>query len=169
MTDQTTRDPAVGAIVAAVQTFPPAEQEQILDSAWERIGLSTADKASLRSAWRYHQNADSIQHQRHIIFILAQTIFFGGFAGSAREPNVQWLVVALGSVSAILWCGVANTLERRLDAMRTVLKADPVWRRYKGAVSGSHLLGGRAVFNWWLPILTFLAWMYLLVCQLIRV
>lgn len=118
-----------------------------------------------RRAWLYHQNADQIQHQRHIIFVLIETILFAAFGQTT--PNVlAWIVAVVGMVVAALWCGVASMLERRLDAMRDVLKSDPIWNRYTDAVSMRHPLGGRRVFNVWLPSLTIALWLLLLFARL---
>ena len=115
----------------------------------------TADE--VRQAWQYHQNADHIQHQRHIVFVLVETILFSAFGRT--EPQVpNWIVALAGVLVAGLWCGVANTLEYRLDAMRRVLEMDRIWKEYIEAVSTQNLLGGRLVFNWILPILTVLLW-----------
>lgn len=112
----------------------------------------------LDRAWRYHSNADSIQHQRHIVFVAIETILFAAFGRT--EPQIpDGLIAIVGAAIALIWCGVANTLELRLKAMRDILKADRIWQEYIGAVSTYYNpLGGFIVFNWVLPLITFVLW-----------
>jgi hypothetical protein len=124
-------------------------------------------------AWRLHRNADSMQHQRHMMFIVGQSIFFAGFVTATaydRVPAVFCYVLGgVGLTQAILWMVGSNMLEKRLDAMRRILTAEnPTWREYQQAVSLYHPFGGRVVFNWYLPLATIVAWI-ILICVGVRV
>jgi hypothetical protein len=154
---------ALQEIISQLERFPKDQQDKILQSA-QKMLVGTKD-SRVNSAWRYHQNADTIQHQRHIIFILAQTIFFTGFAVS-KNQLIQGLVLGLGLAFAFLWWRVACLLEKRLDAMRAILREDPIWQIYIDAVKQKALFGGRCVFNWWLPGLTFLGWISVIIYHL---
>lgn len=141
--------------------------EQILRSVWA-LYFDVAPEEEVRRAWQYHAKADDLQHQRHIIFVLAQTIFFLCFAALGRDSILAGFLPPLGIVFAILWWRVADLLEVRLDAMRKLLKADRVWEIYIDAASQRDLFGGRHVFNHWLPVLTILSWGLLLASSAIE-
>ncbi|MDO8496821.1 MAG: hypothetical protein Q7S43_05220 [bacterium] len=106
-------------------------------------------------AWALQKNADYMQHQRHTIFLLAQTFLFLGIASQPNPPQIRYVLAAFGSVLAVLWCIVANRLEKYMDKMRKVMEGDPVFDEYDKAVGRRDPLGGRLVFNFYLPISTF--------------
>ena len=114
-------------------------------------------------AWELQKNADNIQHQRHTIFLLAQTFLFLGIASQPDPPQFRYVLVVFGSVLAILWCVVANRLEVRMDRMRKTLEGDPVFDDYDKAVGRNDPFSGRLVFNFYLPISTLLSWLAILV------
>ena len=124
-------------------------------------GSRTDDK--VHWAWRLHRNADSLQHQRHSMFILGQSIFFAAFGTNIETPGAfRHVVAALGVSWAILWIVVAFSLERRLDAMRKILREhNNTWNEYEASVAIKHLGGGRIVLGVILPLLVVAAWVFL--------
>lgn len=119
-------------------------------------------------AWEYHKNADYMQHQRHTIFLLAETFLFLAFV-QPEEPFLMRAVLALlGFWFAVLWRIVAERLEARLEAMRKILLKAPAGEDYWSAAQRNDFFSGRGVFNKLLPVSTALGWILLFIIAATR-
>jgi hypothetical protein len=83
-------------------------------------------------AWAYYQHADNLQHQRHSIFIVAQSIFFAAYA---QDPaGVGPIVAAVGIVYAVIWWYLSQRLSDGMDASASAT-SNPTKARLPGTKS----------------------------------
>jgi len=135
--------------------------------------MDTGDKPENQRerAWSYYQHADTLQHSRHNIFIVAQSIFFAVYAAGLNENSVRHVVVVMGIAYSLLWFTLSERLHRGMTALNdTYLEPNQAKRIVGDPTYGCYLRGldrwpiplsGRLVLNVLLPFLTVIAWLWL--------
>lgn len=124
-----------------------------------------------KAAWEYYQHADNLQHSRHNIFIVAQSIFFTAYATASKDVAVWPVIVALGIVTGVLWLCLSERLYAGMKALsegylepneKKKVTGDPIYGEYLSALAKSRLPSGRFILNIALPGITVAAWLVLL-------
>lgn len=125
-----------------------------------------ADPEDIKTAWVYYQHADSLQHQRHNIFILAQTILTAAYIGFAQAPLLtKVLLASIGAAYALMWFLLAERVSKGMTALSfKYLEKDEVYKHYLDSLGS--MLSGRTILNRIMPISTFIAWGIVLVTKL---
>ena len=117
-------------------------------------------------AWNYYQYADNLLHQRHSIFLIAQSIFFAAFT-SADKENVQWVVAILGVLIASLWFVISERLQAGLTYFRKhISHSESIFEGYFNALDKHSRLTARIILHMILPALMASAWLYLIATEL---
>ena len=124
--------------------------------------MSTLDDDAQR-AWLYYQHADNLQHQRHNIFILAQTILAAAYAGFAQAPwYTKVLIASIGAFYALMWWLLTERVSKGMNCLSNKLKeADPIYQSYLDSLGRG--ISGRTILNKIIPISTLIAWVVVLV------
>ena len=115
-------------------------------------------------AWNYYQYADNLLHQRHAIFLVAQSIFFAAFT-SANNDNIQWVVAVLGVLISVLWIAISERLQAGLAYFRRHIN-EPLFEGYFGALDAHSRFTARLILHWILPVTMGIAWLYLIKSEL---
>ena len=123
--------------------------------------MSTPNDEAQR-AWVYYQHADNLQHQRHNIFILAQTILVAAYTAFAQAPwYTKVLIASIGALYALLWWRLAERVSKGMDNLSDKLKnADPIYNDYLDSLGPG--FSGRTILNQIIPISTLIAWVVML-------
>jgi hypothetical protein len=117
----------------------------------------TSDQIS--KAWMYYQHADSLQHQRHNIFILAQTILTAAYVGFAQAPTpTKVLLATIGAAYALMWFMLTERVSKGMDALSDKYleeDEDKIYKHYLDSLGW--MPSGRTILNRIMPISTFIA------------
>lgn len=117
-------------------------------------------------AWSYYQHADNLQHQRHNIFVVTQSIFFAAFA---QAPDyVAYVLIIVGIFYAILW---SRASERMSDGMAAISRkyiepGNEVYTDYLLGLDRKIRTSGRTTMNLLIPGTMGSAWLVLAVVKL---
>ncbi|MDO9372039.1 MAG: hypothetical protein Q7U07_05550, partial [Gammaproteobacteria bacterium] len=106
-----------------------------------------------------------LQHQRHSISIVAQSIFFAAYAAAHKSsPAVGDVVAVVGLVYALLWFFVAYRLGIGMESVRKqyIESDNPVWATFDSGLKRGGPLSGHLVLNVAIPWVTILAWFVLI-------
>lgn len=125
-----------------------------------------ANPEDIKTAWVYYQHADSLQHQRHNIFILAQTILTAAYVGFAQAPTqTKVLLASIGAAYALMWFMLAERVSKGMTALSCkYLEKDMVYKHYLDSLGW--MPSGRTILNRIMPISTFIAWGIVLIMKL---
>ncbi len=117
-------------------------------------------------AWNYYQYADNLLHQRHSIFIVAQSIFFAAFT-QTDNVNIQSVVAVLGVLLAVLWYAISERLQAGLNYFREHIRpADNLFEGYFTTLDNHSRLTARIILHIVLPAAMGGAWIYLIFTEL---
>ena len=115
-------------------------------------------------AWAYYQHADNLQHQRHNIFIVAQSIFFAAYAQDAS--GVGPIVAVLGIIYGVLWWYLSQRLSDGMTALSKLYLepsqgggGDEVYGIYLAGIKSNKYFSGRTILNVVVPWLAVAAWL----------
>ena len=112
-------------------------------------------------AWQYYVHADNLNHQRHGIFMLAQSIFFAAFASSSFSTGVVLAVV--GVCSALLWNVSSTRLQSGLEYfLKKKSDNDELMQGYFDALNENNRVHAKYVFHWIFPWMFVAAWIALI-------
>lgn len=128
----------------------------------------------LQRAWDYYQHADNLQHQRHNIFIVAQSILFATFVQECSK--VGPVVAFVGITYALLWWWLSERLSDGMYGLaeRYLKKSAPYIVYLDGLDTPTKVprriipkcvirrLSGRTVLNVIVPGLSLVAWVLIL-------
>ena len=117
-------------------------------------------------AWDLYKHMDILQHQRHSIFIVAQSIFFAAFAAAHKNsPAVGLVVVVVGVLYALLWFFLAYRLGKGMESIckQYIQPNSPIWATFESGLKRGGPLSGHLVLNVLFPWLTLLAWLFLII------
>ena len=121
-------------------------------------------------AWDIYKHMDILQHQRHSISIVAQSIFFAAYAAAhMNSPAVGSVVADVGLVYAVLWFFLAYRLGKGMESVRKqyIEQDNPIWATFESGLKQGGPLSGHLVLNVLIPLLTILAWLVLIFVRFI--
>jgi hypothetical protein len=119
-------------------------------------------KDKLDRAWRYHQNADSLNSGRVNFFIVAESMLVVGYATTSNERFwLRLFLIFLGLLYTLAWWYLCNRLSTRMDYLSKhyLQKLDPIFKEYIESATGPF---GKTVLCTILPLGTLLFWVLML-------
>lgn len=115
-------------------------------------------------ALEIYQYADAVSHNRHNIFVVAQSILIGAFgvvSASAHSPGIKSVLVITGLIFVVAWWYISWRLGRKItrleDKYLVCEGGDPVWMHFQGSTGRKKsrwTYGGPLVLTWVLPSLS---------------
>lgn len=120
----------------------------------------------LARAWDLYKHMDVLQHTRHSIFLVAQSIFVAAFAATHKNSTtVGNLVVVIGVAYAIFWFFLAYRLGEGMESVRKqyIEPGNPIWVTFESGLKRGGPLSAHLVLDCLFPGVMFLAWILLFI------